>query len=110
MWDINRLDRARMLNFDKFTERSKGFIQAAQMVALNQHHQTLMVEHLLKALLDDKEGLAANLIRTAGGDPKKVIDAVNEHLEKTPKIYATGSADQAAAFCAAGIASTMPMR
>jgi len=83
-----------MLNFDQYTERSKGFIQAAQMVALNQRHQTLMVEHLLKALLDDREGLAANLIRASGGDPQKALKSVEADLEKIPKVFATGAADQ----------------
>ena len=60
-----------MLNLDRFTERSRGFIQAAQIVAVNQRHQSLQIEHLLKALLEDREGLAANLIRASGGDPQK---------------------------------------
>ena len=82
------------MNFERFTERSKGFIQAAQMAALNQHHQTLLAEHLLKALLDDKEGMAANLIRMAGGDAQKARSAVDAELEKIPKVFASGSADQ----------------
>src|ERR1700735_3347230 len=83
-----------MPNFERFTERSKGFIQAAQMAALNQRHQTLVVEHLLKVLLDDREGHAANLIRAAGGDPAKAIAATDADLEKIPKVFATGTADQ----------------
>ena len=61
------------MDFDKYTERSKGFVQAAQTLAQRRGHQQLTPEHLLKVLLDDKEGLAANLIRAAGGDPRAVL-------------------------------------
>jgi ATP-dependent Clp protease ATP-binding subunit ClpB len=82
------------MNFERFTERSQGFIQSAQIAALNQRHQTLLPEHLLKALLEDREGLAANLIRAAGGDAQTSRQAVDADLEKVPKIFATGAADQ----------------
>jgi ATP-dependent Clp protease ATP-binding subunit ClpB len=82
------------MNLDQYTERSKGFIQAAQLDALNRRNQSLLVEHLLKVLLDDREGLAAGLIRTAGGDPQKALKAVEAELEKAPKIFASGAADQ----------------
>ena len=61
------------MNFDNYTERSQGFIQSAQSLALRSGHQRLTPEHLLKVLLDDKEGLAANLIRAAGGDPERAL-------------------------------------
>ena len=51
------------MDFEKYTERSRGFIQAAQTLAQRSGHQRLTPEHLLKVLLDDKEGLAANLMR-----------------------------------------------
>ena len=57
------------MDFEKYTERARGFVQAAQNVALREGHQRFTPEHLLKVLLDDPEGLAAGLIRTAGGDP-----------------------------------------
>ncbi|MEO1704863.1 MAG: Clp protease N-terminal domain-containing protein, partial [Pseudomonadota bacterium] len=56
------------MNFEKFTERARGFLQAAQTIAARESHQRLAPEHLLKALLDDPEGLAANLIGRSGGD------------------------------------------
>ncbi|MDD5585389.1 MAG: ATP-dependent chaperone ClpB [Alphaproteobacteria bacterium] len=83
-----------MLNLDRYTERAQGFLQAAQMTALKLQHQRLQAEHLLKALLEDREGQASNLIRAAGGDPKKALDAVEAELEKTPKVFASGNADQ----------------
>ena len=58
------------MDIEKFTERSRGFIQAAQTIAIREFHQQLTPEHLLKALLDDEEGAAAGLIRAAGGDDR----------------------------------------
>ena len=63
------------MDFEKFTERSRGFLQAAQTIAVREFHQRLTPEHLLKALLDDEEGAAAGLIRAAGGDPQAVARA-----------------------------------
>ncbi|HGG04754.1 MAG TPA: ATP-dependent chaperone ClpB [Aliiroseovarius sp.] len=80
------------MNLEKFTERSRGFIQAAQTIAIRENHQRLSPEHLLKALLDDEEGMAANLIRKAGGEPKVVLDAVDASLAKIAKV--TGDAGQ----------------
>ncbi|EKV30769.1 ClpB protein [Caenispirillum salinarum AK4] len=74
------------MDFEKFTDRSKGFIQAAQTIALRQNHQQVTPEHLLKALLDDKEGLAANLLRSAGADPVKALEAVTAAVDKMPKV------------------------
>ena len=59
------------MNFEKFSERARGFVQAAQTIALRENHQRFLPEHLLKALLDDDQGLAANLIARAGGDPRR---------------------------------------
>ncbi|MFN3664071.1 ATP-dependent chaperone ClpB [Yoonia sp.] len=80
------------MNLDKFTERSRGFIQSAQTIAIRESHQRLAPEHLLKALMDDEEGLAANLISRAGGRPADVLAAVNASLGKLPKV--TGDSAQ----------------
>ena len=80
------------MNLEKFTERSRGFIQSAQTIAMRENHQRLAPEHLLKALLDDEEGLAANLITRAGGRPADVLGAVNASLAKLPQV--TGDAAQ----------------
>jgi len=74
------------MELDKFTERSRGFVQAAQTLALRRHHQQLTPTHLLKVLLDDREGLAANLIRAAGGDPQGALQATELELDKLPKV------------------------
>ncbi|MEE9452753.1 MAG: ATP-dependent chaperone ClpB [Paracoccaceae bacterium] len=74
------------MNFEKFTERSRGFVQAAQTIAQREDHQRFLPDHLLKALLDDDQGLAANLINRAGGDPKRALEAVEGNLAKLPKV------------------------
>ena len=79
------------MNFETYTERSRGFIQAAQTLAMRSGHQQLTPEHLLKALLDDKEGLAAGLIRTAGGDPAAALKGVEAALAKLPSVEGAGA-------------------
>ena len=80
------------MDLEKFTERSRGFLQAAQTIAARENHQRLAPEHLLKALMDDEEGLASNLIRAGGGAPDRVVEAVDAVLGKVPKV--TGDAGQ----------------
>ena len=79
------------MEFEKYTERSRGFVQAAQTLALRSNHQRFTPEHLLKILLDDPEGLAANLIGAAGGDPLKAAEAVDEALAKVPRVEGGGA-------------------
>jgi ATP-dependent Clp protease ATP-binding subunit ClpB len=79
------------MDFEKYTERSKGFVQSAQTLAMRNNHQRLTPEHVLKVLLDDKEGLAANLIRAAGGDPAKALTAVEATLDKLPRVEGPGA-------------------
>jgi ATP-dependent Clp protease ATP-binding subunit ClpB len=79
------------MEFEKYTERSKGFAQSAQSLALRGGHQRLTPEHLLKVLLEDKEGLCANLVRTAGGDPQSVHSAVETELSKQPRVEGSGA-------------------
>ena len=74
------------MNLEKFTERSRGFLQAAQTIAMRESHQKLAAEHLLKAIMDDDQGMAANLIRRAGGEPARVQQAVELALKKLPKV------------------------
>src|SRR3546814_12935294 len=79
------------MDFEKYTDRSRGFIQAAQTLALRSNHQRLTPEHLLKVLLDDKEVLAANLIRAAGGDPARALSGVEAALAKMPRVEGAGA-------------------
>jgi ATP-dependent Clp protease ATP-binding subunit ClpB len=78
------------MNLEKFTERSHGFIQAAQTIAQREDHARFGAEHLLKALLDDKEGMASNLIARAGGVPAQVVKNLDVSLSKIAKV--TGDA------------------
>ena len=79
------------MEFEKYTERAKGFIQSAQTLALRRGHQRLAPEHLLTVLLEDKEGLAANLISAAQGDPRVALDAVETELAKLPRVEGSGA-------------------
>lgn len=79
------------MDFEKYTERSRGFVQAAQTLALRSGHQRLSPEHILKTLLDDREGLAAGLIRAAGGDPAKALAETELALGKLPQVEGSGA-------------------
>lgn len=79
------------MNFDIYTERSRGFIQSAQTLAQREGHQRILPIHLLKVLLDDEEGLCAGLIRAAGGIPEKAIELTREELNRLPKIGGSGA-------------------
>ncbi len=74
------------MNMEKFTERSRGFLQSAQTIAMREGHQRVVPEHLLKALMDDDQGLSANLIKRAGGEPKRVQESVDQMIVKMPKV------------------------
>ncbi len=79
------------MNFENFTERARGFVQVAQDLAQRESHQQLTPEHLLKVLLDDEEGLCANLIRSAGGDARQAEQAVDLALGKIAKVEGSGA-------------------
>ncbi|MBI2257012.1 MAG: ATP-dependent chaperone ClpB [Proteobacteria bacterium] len=79
------------MDMEKFTERSRGFLQAAQTLALRSGHQRLTAEHLLKILLDDKEGMAANLMKAAGADPARAASGVERELDKLPRVEGSGA-------------------
>ena len=79
------------MNIEKFTDRSRGFIQSAQSLAVREGHQRLLPEHILKVLLDDKEGLCANLMEKAGARPKQALEKTEEQLAKQPKVEGAGA-------------------
>jgi ATP-dependent Clp protease ATP-binding subunit ClpB len=81
------------MNLEKFTDRAKGFLQSAQTVAIRMNHQRISPLHLLKALLEDNEGMASGLIQRAGGEAALAVSAVDEGLAKVPAV--TGSGAQA---------------
>lgn len=79
------------MNFEKYTERARGFVQSAQSLALREGHQQFSTEHLLKVLLDDPEGLAAGLIDRAGGRSRDALRDVEAALNKRPKVEGAGA-------------------
>src|ERR1700675_1965333 len=79
------------MDFEKFTDRARGFVQSAQSLALREGHQQFAPEHLLKVLLDDPEGLAAGLIDRAGGNSRAALAATEAALAKRPKISGAGA-------------------
>ena len=79
------------MNFDRYTDRAKGFVQSAQSLALREGHQQLAPEHLLKVLLDDDEGMCAGLIARAGGNAKAAQQGVERLLAKRPKVSGGGA-------------------
>ncbi|MEM9971874.1 MAG: Clp protease N-terminal domain-containing protein, partial [Pseudomonadota bacterium] len=80
------------MDLEKFTERSRGFLQAAQTIAVSESHQRVAPEHLLKAIMDDEQALASNLIKRAGGAPERVREAAELAVSKQPKV--SGDAGQ----------------
>ncbi len=79
------------MDFEKYTERARGFVQSAQSLALRENHQRFSPEHVLKVLIDDAEGLAAGLIEQAGGDVATVVQSNELGLSRIPKVEGSGA-------------------
>src|SRR6185312_12085363 len=79
------------MDLEKLTDRARGFLQAAQTIAVREHHQRIAPAHLLKALLDDDQGMAAGLIEAAGGDPKAAKREVDALVDKVPSVTGSGA-------------------
>jgi ATP-dependent Clp protease ATP-binding subunit ClpB len=81
------------MEFENYSDLSRGFIQSSQLLALRSNHQRLTPEHLLKVLLDDKDGMAADLIDAASGNPTHALQGVERELTKTPSVEGSGVGD-----------------
>ncbi|MCP9222471.1 ATP-dependent chaperone ClpB [Erythrobacter sp. LQ02-29] len=79
------------MNLEKFTDRAKGFLQAAQTVAIRMNHQRITPAHILKAMIEDPEGMASGLIARAGGNPRDVESGVDTALGKIPAVSGGGA-------------------
>ena len=79
------------MNLEKFTDRAKGFLQSAQTVAIRMSHQRISPEHLLKALLEDEQGMASGLIKAAGGDASTALRETDDALAKVPAVSGGGA-------------------
>ncbi len=79
------------MSLEKLTDRAKGFLQAAQTIAIRMNHQRISSDHLLKALLDDNQGMAANLLTQAGANAKQALAGVDAALSKLPVVTGSGA-------------------
>jgi ATP-dependent Clp protease ATP-binding subunit ClpB len=79
------------MDFEKLSDRLKGFIQSAQTLAVREGNPQITPEHLLKVLLDDPEGLASGLITRAGGNAKQALEKTEATLAKLPKVSGSGA-------------------
>ena len=79
------------MNLEKFTDRAKGFLQAAQTIAIRMNHQRISPEHIAKALLEDNEGMAAGLITKSGGDAARAVAGIDALLAKVPAVSGSGA-------------------
>mgnify|MGYP005723242489 FL=1 len=79
------------MNVEKYTDRAKGMLQAAQTLALRRGHQRFTPDHVLYALLEDDQGLAVRLIQAAGGDAGRITQAAEQVLAKMPVVEGQGA-------------------
>jgi ATP-dependent Clp protease ATP-binding subunit ClpB len=79
------------MNLEKFTDRAKGFLQAAQTAAIRMNHQRITPEHVLKVLLEDEQGMAAGLIQRAGGQPAYAVQDLDKALARQPAVSGSGA-------------------
>ena len=79
------------MNLEKFTDRAKGFLQAAQTIAIRMNHQRIAPEHIAKALLEDNQGMAAGLIANSGGDTARAVQGIDALLAKLPAVSGSGA-------------------
>ena len=79
------------MNIEKFSDRAKGFLQSAQTVAIRMNHQRITPAHILKALIEDEQGMASGLIRAAGGRPEAALQLTDAALAKQPAVTGSGA-------------------
>src|SRR5580765_6402606 len=88
---VRRPREGTVMNIEKYTERSRGFVQSAQSLAVREGHQQFSPLHILKVLLDDPEGLAGGLIDRSGGNSRAILKATEDALNKLPKVSGSGA-------------------
>src|SRR3954468_8300662 len=81
------------MNLEKFTDRARGFLQSAQTVATRMNHQRIAPAHVLKALLEDEQGMAAGLIARAGGSAEAARRETDEALAKIAAVSGSGASE-----------------
>ncbi len=80
------------MDFDRLTEKTRSFLQQAQTLALRNNHQQLTPDHLLKVFLEDEDRRLSDLLNSAGGNPKKLLEAVEKNLAALPQVSGGGAA------------------
>ncbi|MDV3257629.1 MAG: ATP-dependent chaperone ClpB [Sphingomonas sp.] len=79
------------MDLEKLTDRARGFLQAAQTIAVREHHQRITPAHYAKALLDDEQGMAVGLINASGGDGARARQEVDALVAKQPSVTGSGA-------------------
>jgi ATP-dependent Clp protease ATP-binding subunit ClpB len=75
------------MRFDKFTVKAQEAVQQAQILAEKYQHQTIDVEHLLLALLEQSEGVVLPILQKLGANPQLIAERLKDYLNKVPKVY-----------------------
>ncbi len=83
------------MNLEQLTDRSKGFLQSAQSLAARLSSPYIVPAHLLRVMLDDRQGLASQLLTQSGANPDEIGRRVDEELDKLPRV--SGSSVQVSA-------------
>ncbi len=79
------------MDFGRYSEKTKSYIQAAQTLALRSGHQSMEPEHILKAMLDDRQGIVPRVLDLAGGDTDKIEKETDKALAKFPVVEGSGA-------------------
>ena len=74
------------MDFEKLTNKSKELVQDVVNLASRKKHQYIAPEHLLKVLLDDKDGLITGLLENAGGNVADIRRAADDAVERIPQV------------------------
>ena len=74
------------MDFEKLTNKSKELVQDVVNLASRKKHQYIAPEHLLKVLLDDKDGLINGLLENAGGNVADIRRAADDAVERIPQV------------------------
>jgi len=81
------------MRFDKFTLKAQDALQNSQELASKKGHQQIDPEHLLYAILEQKDGIIPSMLVKIGVNEGNILSELNETLDKKPKISGTGYGD-----------------
>ena len=79
------------MTFDKFTLKAQEAVAKAQQLASEREQQQIDVEHLLRVMLDDSEGVPSSILKKLGANEKLISDRLDEALQKLPKVSGSGA-------------------